>query len=195
MFSFFGWTILTCKYLYEHSTTKRNWNCICTVMLEDHVIRVPHERGGCLLCNTSSVWCCDRPSTSKSILFKTTDLGVTLTPLMINTSLTITPGETKPWLVSAELFLLVLSAPVQLSINYPPPNFSENTTSHVQSVSVIRKILRKNFLQCLQYLMLLIDVFKTFWFKTFLGLNLWNSDFAETLKGECIICDPATKQS
>ena len=55
----------------------------------------------------------DEPYTSKSIPIQSTGLGVTLIP---STNLTITPGETKPQLVSEEHFLPVLSGPVKVGL-------------------------------------------------------------------------------
>jgi hypothetical protein len=58
----------------------------------------------------------DGPSTSKSILLQSTGLSVTLIPSTINLNPTITPGETKPWLVSEEHFLPVLSGPAMVGL-------------------------------------------------------------------------------
>ena len=94
--------------------------------------RVPHEGGGCLPCKHSiEISCNDNklstmmlwhtapdygPSTSKSIPLQSTGLGVTLIPLTMNANSTITPGETKPWLVSEEHFLPVLSGPATVGL-------------------------------------------------------------------------------
>ena len=58
----------------------------------------------------------DGPSTSKSIPLQSTGLGITLIPLTINANPTITPGETKPRLVSEEHFLPFLSGPATVGL-------------------------------------------------------------------------------
>jgi hypothetical protein len=58
----------------------------------------------------------DGPSTSKLIPLQSTGLGVMLIPSTINTNPTITPGETKPRLVSEEHFLPVLLGPAMVGI-------------------------------------------------------------------------------
>jgi hypothetical protein len=56
------------------------------------------------------------PSTSKSIPLQSTGLGITIIPSTINMNPTVTPGETKPRLMSEEHFLPVLSGPATVGL-------------------------------------------------------------------------------
>jgi hypothetical protein len=59
----------------------------------------------------------DGPYTYKSNPLRSTGLGVMLIPSTINGNLTITPGETKPQLISEEHFFLpVLSGPATVGL-------------------------------------------------------------------------------
>ena len=58
----------------------------------------------------------DGPSTSKSVPLQSTGLSVKLIPSSINANPTLTPGETKPQLVSEDHFLPVLSGPATVGL-------------------------------------------------------------------------------
>ncbi len=94
------------------------WHCHVGGSCQDEPARrVPHEGGGCLSCNARhTAPDHDGPSTSKSIPLLSTGLCLMLIPLMINASLTITPGETKLQLISEEHVLPVLSCPAMVDL-------------------------------------------------------------------------------
>ena len=58
----------------------------------------------------------DGPSISKLISHRVLYSGATLIPLTINVNPTITPGETKPRIVSEAHFLPVLSGPATVGL-------------------------------------------------------------------------------